>query len=92
MKGTKSIRRQSFLPQTEGSAFVSDEVFEKEGNIQCKEGYCTVINGAVDTEDIVCSVYSMIYQTCKVKTLKNTENKWQIYNSGKSLTTTIPAT
>lgn len=61
MKETKSIRRQSFLPQTAGSALVSDQVFEKERNAQYKETYFTVINGTVNTEDKMYSVYSMIY-------------------------------
>ena len=44
--------KQTFMLKATGSTFVSDKVFEKERNLQHKEGYFMIINGIVYTGDI----------------------------------------
>lgn len=57
LKRTKPIKRQTFMSQTVQSTLVCDYLFENERNMQCREGYFTVTNEPVHTEDItLCSV------------------------------------
>lgn len=44
LKGTKSIRRQTFMPKVAGSTLVCDKVFEKERNTKYNEGYFIIIS------------------------------------------------